>query len=83
MKKYHVLLHEICCYVNFKFEYEILIFFIKGTLFVYCILKLAVKLLSFISIESDHIRRKLPTILKEGEPNLLLVPKGMKQILMH
>jgi hypothetical protein len=31
----------------------------------------------FISIELDYIRRKLPSVLKEGEPNLLLVPKGM------
>ena len=36
-----------------------------------------VYLLLFIFIESDHIQRKLPSILKEGEPNLLLVPKGM------
>jgi hypothetical protein len=33
----------------------------------------------FISIESDYIRRTLPSVLKEGEPNLLLVPKGMLQ----
>ncbi|CAB4020605.1 Hypothetical predicted protein, partial [Paramuricea clavata] len=26
--------------------------------------------------ESDYIQRKLPSVLKEGEPNLLLVPKG-------
>lgn len=32
----------------------------------------------FISIESDYFRRKLPSALKEGEPNLLLVPKGMQ-----
>ena len=30
----------------------------------------------FISIESEYIRRKIPPVLKEGEPNLLLVPKG-------
>ena len=46
-----------------------------------CLLKVQEKLhlmtTSFISLESDYIRRKLPSSLKEGEPNLLLVPKGM------
>ena len=27
--------------------------------------------------ETRHIERKLPSMLKEGEPNLLLVPKGL------
>ena len=46
-----------------------------------CLLKVQEKLhlmtTSFISLESDYIRRKLPSSLKGGEPNLLLVPKGM------
>ncbi len=28
------------------------------------------------SIESGYVDRKLPSVLKESEPNLLLVPKG-------
>ena len=31
----------------------------------------------FIFKETRHIERKLPSMLKEGEPNLLLVPKGL------
>ena len=27
--------------------------------------------------ETRHIKRKVPSMLKEGEPNLLLVPKGL------
>ncbi len=41
--------------------------------------KIAFKTTSFISLEPDYIGRKLPSSLKEGEPNLLLVPKGTYQ----
>ena len=35
--------------------------------------------ISFVSIEAHYIQRELPSSLKEGEPNLLLVPKGRWQ----
>ena len=31
----------------------------------------------FILLEPDYVQRKLPSVLKKGEPNLLIVPKGM------